>query len=182
MKHRKQLRKSSIKRARRRQAPRTAEDFFASPEEFQTDYENALRVISKMRTDGLSLKKAAQKEGVNPRTVTRLGGRALRKRSNRSYAVSQRDTLLRVINVITAKGKREVTIRDSRKATTIAKHSSAVHKYLQTGDASDLKTFRRRHITDAHGNRIELLTDLTTLDRLGFANELSFESLYARVA
>src|SRR5947209_8095304 len=77
--------------------PKSAEAFFALPEEFQTDWEDMLRVIKRMRTEGVSLRKAASAEEVNPRMVTRLGGRALRKGSNRSYSVTRRDSLLRVM-------------------------------------------------------------------------------------
>lgn len=175
----------SRKRKRRSpslRAPRTAEDFFAQPEEFQTDWEDMLRVVKRMRTERLSLKKAAKQEGVNPRTVSRLGGRALKRRSNRSYAVTKHDSLLRVMNVFTVDGKREVAVRDSRQASTLARYSAAVHKYLQTGDSTNVTKFRKTRVKDASGEQIELLTDLRTLDRLGSAGELSFESLYARTA
>lgn len=60
MKGRKQQRKRKLKHFR---PPRTADEFFALPEEFQTDYKGALRVISKMRSERLSLKKAAHDMG-----------------------------------------------------------------------------------------------------------------------
>ena len=51
----------------------------------------------------------------------------------------------------------------------------------ETGDASRLKRFKGKYITDVGGKRFRYLTDLKELDRLGNAGVLSFESLYARV-
>lgn len=162
--------------------PRTAEEFFTQPEEFRTDWEDMLRVLKRMRTERLSLKRAATEEDVNPRTVTRLGRQAIRKRANRSYAVTKRDSLLRVMVIPTSEGMREVSLRDSRHASLVARYSDAVQKYFRTGDASGLKKFKSRFVMDASGAKVFLLTDLADLDRLGSAGVLSFESLYARTA
>ena len=115
-------RKAKRPRTPKRRSPRTADEFFALPEQFQSDWDDTLRVISKMRTDGLSLKKAAKQEGVNPRTVTQLGRQALRKRKNRSYSVTERDSLLRVMNVITPEGPIEVGIRSSKDARLLGSY------------------------------------------------------------
>jgi anti-anti-sigma regulatory factor len=64
----------------------------------------------------------------------------------------------------------------------IGKYWNAVDRYRDTGDASALREFRGKHIIDANGKRIRLLTDLGELDRLGSAGLLSFETLYARAA
>jgi hypothetical protein len=153
------------------------------PEEFQTDWEDMLRVVKRMRAERLSLKKAAKQEGVNPRTVTRLGGRALKRRSNRSYAVTQRDKLLRIMRVPTSQGLREVSLRNSKYASTLGEYWEAVHKYLSgRGNASELEKFRRRRIKDASGQDVELITNVHELQRLASAGVLSFESLYARAA
>lgn len=164
--------------------PRTADEFFALPDELQTDYEDMVGVITRMRSDRLSLKKASKQEGVDPRLIVPFGRktRVLRRRSNGSYAVSHRDSLLRVLNVFTPTGKRQVAVRDSRQASLIGKHSAAVQRYLQTGDSSGLAGFRRKRIKNASGEPISLATDISVLDRLGSAGELSYESLYARTA
>ena len=78
------------------------------------------------------------------------------------------------------KGPVEVATRDFREASKAGKHSSAVQRYLETGDDSALRRFRGKYIIDAQGNRVALLTDTDELDELGSAGELSFESLYAR--
>jgi hypothetical protein len=135
-----------------------------------------------MRTDGLSLKKAAKETGVNPRTVTSWSGRTIKKGKNGRYSVSKRDSLLRVVQVPALHGSREISLRDSRYASTIGKYHDAVQKYLRTGDSSQIEKFRGKRLKDANGEAIVLITDLAELNRLGSAGVLSFESLYARAA
>lgn len=175
------------KRSRRRPAtiarlaPRTAEQYFAKSERFQDRWNRVTHVISRMRADDVSLKSASREFRVDPRTVVRLGGSALRKRASGRYEARSSDRLLRVLVVLTPQGKREIALRDSRQASQVAEHWNAVHRYLEKGDASALQKFHGKHITDASGAQVPLLTDLDELDRLGNAGVLSFESLYARV-
>jgi len=82
--------------------------------------------------------------------------------------------------VVSNEGQMEVATNDFREASIAGKHSAAVQRYLETGDDSALRRLPRKYITDAQGQRVELLTDLDKLDRLGSAGELSFESLYKR--
>jgi hypothetical protein len=89
--------------------------------------------------------------------------------------------LVRVVIVVSeTKGPVEVATRDSREASKAGQHSSAVQRYLETGDDSALRRLQGQRIIDAQGNGVALLTDTDELDRLGSAGELSFESLYAR--
>jgi len=138
--------------------------------------------ISRMRADRVSLREASREFGLDPRVVKRLGNSALRKRVNGQYVAKRSDKLLRILAIPTADGVREIAIRDSRQATSLGKYWVAVQKYLQTGDASALKKFRRTRITDVSRRRVPLIIDQTELDRLGSAGVLSFESLYAKVA
>jgi hypothetical protein len=133
-----------------------------------------------MRADGISLRRAARAFGLNPGVVLRLAGPALRKRSNGRYAAKASDRLLRVLAIPTKQGPGEIALRDSRQATLLAEYWIAVHAYLQTGDASSIKKFRGKRITDATGKRVRLVTDLDELDRLGSAGVLSFESIYPK--
>jgi hypothetical protein len=135
-----------------------------------------------MRRDSVSLQQASREYGIDPRTMIRLGGSALRKAANGRYAAKPIDRLLTVLRVLTRVGLREVAIRDSRLASLVAEHANAVQKYLQTGDDSALRKLKRRSITDARGKRVRLLMDLEEIDRLGSAGVLSFEYLYARSA
>lgn len=135
-----------------------------------------------MRSDRVSLRKAAREYDLDPRIVARMARPALRKRANGQYAAKPTDKLLRILAVPAREGVREVAIRDSRQATRLGEYWAAVHKYLATGDASDLEKFRRKRIVDASRKRIKLLTNLEELDLLASAGVLSFESLYAEVA
>lgn len=161
-------------------APRTAKQFSAKSEGFQDRWTRVTHVISKMRADGVSLRQASREFGIDPRTVIRLGRPALRKGPNGRYKAKASDRLLRVLVIPTREGLREIAVRHSRQASQVAEYSNAVQRYLQTGDDSALRKFRRKRITDAKGARVSLLTDLNELDRLGSAGVLSFESLYAK--
>jgi len=188
MKRRKHLkrRKTTGKRPANRQArnkdlaPRTAKQYFAKSVEFRDKWTRVTHVISRMRTDGISLKRASREFGLSTSTVIRLAKPALRKRKGR-YAAKPTDKLLRLLVIPTRKGLLEIAMRDSRQASRVGEYWAAVQKYLRTGDASAIEEFRRRGITDASRKRISLLTNLEELDRLASAGVLSFESLYAGV-
>lgn len=163
-------------------APRTADELFAKPKRSREAWIRTTQVVTRVRTKHESLQKASREEGIDPRTVIRLAGSALRKRPNGRYAAKASDRLLRVLVIPTSTGSDEIAVRDSRQATQLAEYWIAVHRYLQTGDASSIKKFRGKSITDANGKRIRLVTDLEELDRLGSAGAFSFESLYARAS
>ncbi len=173
-------RRSSRPARNRPVAPRTSEQYFARSERFQDRWSRVTHVIAMMRARGVSLRQASREFGIDPRTVVRLGGSALRKRASGRYAAKASDRLLRVLVVPTREGLREIAVRDSRQASQVAEYWNAVHRYLETGDDSALRKFRRKRITDANGVRVPLLTDLDELDRLGSAGVLSFESLSAK--
>lgn len=166
--------------ARKRHGPRTAKQFFRKPQEFQETWTAVTHVISKMRSDRASLRKASREFELDPRVVSRLGKSALRKRKNGQYVAKRKDTLLRILAIPTADGVREIAVRDSRQATILGKYWAAIQKYLQTGEDSALKKIRRKRITDASGKKIPLVLDTAVLDQLGSAGVLSFESLYAK--
>jgi hypothetical protein len=145
-------------------------------------WDRVLAVVSTMRSEKTSLQNAAQEQSISPRTVKRWAGSALQKRSNGKWVAKKNDTLLRLLTIPGPDGKREIGVRGSRKATQLAEYSNAVHRYLETGDASKLAKFRGKYIRAANGEKIAFITDRTTLNRLGSAGVLSFESLYSRSA
>jgi hypothetical protein len=163
-------------------APRTATQYDSKPERFKNLWERVVGVISKMRSEKTSLQKASREAGISPHTVVRWGGTALQKRSNGRYSAKSNDRLLRVLMVPTPEGKREIAVRGSRQATLLAEYWNAVHRYLETGDASRLAKFKGKYIKDASGAQVLLPTDRAELNRLGSAGVLSFESLYSRSA
>jgi len=160
----------------------TPERFFKQPRRFQDTWNRVVHTISKMRADHISLHQAAREFGVHPKEVVRLGGSALRRTPSGRYAAKTKDNLLRVLSLPDKRGLREMAFDDSREASVVGKYWDAVGLYLQTGDASRLREFRRKSVWDANGRRFDLLTDLDELDRLGSAGVLSFESIYARSA
>jgi hypothetical protein len=160
--------------------PRTDEEFFLRTDEYQTDWEDMLRVLKRMRADDLSLRKASTHEGVDPRKVRRLGRQALKKRKNRSLYATRKDSLLRVMRVLTPAGQQDVAIRDSQQASRLGEYWASIQTYGQTGRSSGLKRFAGKQIKDISGVSYPLITDLGQLKRLGSAGVLSFEQLYVR--
>jgi hypothetical protein len=168
-----------VKSRRKATRPRTSKEYFTLPEIQKDRWEGATHVIAKMRSEGVSLTKAAREYGLTPKAVLARAGSALRKTKSGRYVARPSDKLLRVLVL---PGQNEVAVRDSVTASKIAEYSDAVQRYLRTGDSSRLRKFRRLKLLDETGKRIKLLTDLAELQRLGSAGVLSFESLYARAA
>ena len=173
-------RKPRLRAKTRQLAPQTADQFFAMAKRSQDRWTHATNVVTKMRTNKASLRKASREFGISPQTVRRLVGAAIRKQRNGRYIARPKDRLLRVLVIPTSGGLREIALRDSRQATLLADYWTAVHIYLQTGDASALQKFQGKRIVDANGKRVRLLTDVAALDRLGNAGVLSFETIYAK--
>jgi hypothetical protein len=164
-----------FKRAAKR--PATLREYNALSPAGREDWNSVAHVISRMR-DRVSLSKASKEFGIASSTVIALGGSALRKKNGR-YVATKTDRLLRVISVLTAKGRKETATRDSRQASLIGGYWAAVQRYLQTGDDSGLLKFNKTRVVDASGKRHRLLTDLNQLVRQASAGVLSFESMYA---
>jgi hypothetical protein len=148
--------------------------------EGQDTWQRVIDVVAAMRADDQSLQQAARDAGISPATVLRLAGSAIRKRSGGRYVAAPSDSLLRVVVIPTADGLTEVSLRNSKDATAVAEYLNAVHRYLSKGDASALASFRSVSIRSVEGERLTFVTDPATLDRLGSAGVLSFESIYAR--
>jgi hypothetical protein len=130
--------------------------------------------------DGVSLRRAAAEYGIDPRTVERYAGSALRRRKNGRYAAKASDTLLRRLVVPVHGGQVEVVVRGSKVASQIAKRSAAQREFLASGDDTEMRSLAEIPVLDAYGNEVPFLTDLDELERLGAAGVLSFESIYAR--
>ena len=137
------------------------------------------QVLTRMR-DGASLKQASREIGIDPRTVERVAGPALKQARSGRYVASGRDRLQREVRIPSADGLRDVTVRDSKAASLVGEYWNEVHAYLAKGDASGLARFAKLHVTDANGERVPLLVDRDALDELGNAGVLSFESIYSR--
>lgn len=174
--------RSSVRSAQSRVTPpRTLEEFFAMPPRDREIWNNIGQAVTEMRA-GASRRQAAQKFNLDPRMVRQRAPSALRKLSNGRWVAKPNDRLLRVLVIASRKGLHEIGVRDSRQASLLGKYWTAVERYRDTGDASALREFRGKHIIDATGKRVRLLTDRRALDRLGSAGVLSFETLYAKAA
>jgi hypothetical protein len=172
-----------MKRSRRPTAAtaRSLREFDALNFAEQERRRKALKALSLMRNEGLSRKRAAQSVGITPSAMQKIVEPALEKRGHR-YVASKGDRLVRFLVVPDARGgKREVAIRGSRQATLIAEYDNAVRRYVYTGDPSGLERFHGVTINSA-GEHVPLLTDLDRIDWLSHSHQLSFESIYARIA
>jgi hypothetical protein len=161
--------------------PVNLEEFLALSTRDQELWADIGQIVTDVR-EGKSLATASRDVGRNSQKVKRLAVKALRKLKNGRWGAKKTDRLLRVLQKITPQGRQQVGIRDSRQASILGKYWNAVERYRDTGDASGLREFKGKHVIDADGMRVPLLTDLRELDRQGSAGNLSFETLYARVA
>ena len=160
--------------------PRTVNELFSATKTFQDEWERAVHLVSSMRAEGTSFEAALSESGLTRTSALRLVKSAVRKTPNGRYVATRSDRLLRVLVVPSVTGLIEVVTRDSRDASSIAEYLNAVHVYLATGDADGLEAFRGARVQGIDGASIELITDPATLDWLGSAGVLSFESIYAR--
>jgi hypothetical protein len=169
---------ASGQRRRRPRLPKTLVQFDKLPRRSQLAIENVAHVVTRMR-EGVSLKSAAVEYGVDPRTVVKLGGSALRKTSGR-FAAKPSDTLFRPLVVPVQGGRIEVGVRGSRAASELSKRAIAQREFLATGDDTKLRKLRKSKVLDASGREVPFLTDEDELARQGDLGALSFESIYAR--
>ena len=169
---------------------RTAAQYNALPERSKDVYDRMIKVIGRMKKDtSLSLRQAtrpsvydpkAPDKAIDPRTVLRLGGSALKK-VNGQYVAKQRDNLLRMLPVPMRDDVEEIAVLGSAPASTLGQYWAALQKAIRPGgDPSALMKFQRRTIKDASGTQIPFLTDLRVLKDLARAGLLSFETIYRR--
>src|SRR5271154_5105732 len=140
-------------KSRRERVPTTARRYYSRSRKFQEIWDSVAHVISKMRSERVSLRKASKEFGIDPNMVLKLGRSALRKQRNGKFAAKKTDRLLRIMSVLTLKGRSEIAVRDSRQASLLGRYWAAVQKYLQTGDDTALRKFKGKKITDASGKR-----------------------------
>jgi hypothetical protein len=138
----------------------------------------ALEVLSRMRTEGLSMSKAARRAETSARSVVKYVGSALQKNTAGRYQAKASDRLTRIINFYTDGGPMEVTVKSSRVASEVSRHLTAVKQFLKTGDASGLAEFEGKAVKIG-GSTYPFVTDLDLLERLQDA--VSFEDLYANI-
>jgi hypothetical protein len=170
------------KRRARTIAPKRLQDFSSKPKVFQDEWVRMTHVVTRMRAGRVSLARASKEFGISSKKVSKLGSSAIRKGKNGKYVAKSRDTLLRILVVPASNGLIEIGVRDSRRATKVAKYWAAVQKYLETGNVIPLRAFEGAVIPIAGGGQFSLITDPVQLRVLGSAGVLSFETLYAKTA
>jgi hypothetical protein len=159
--------------ARRSGAVRTARQFVGLSGRQRAAYERTVEARRHMRA-GDSLTAAARRAGTSPRTVKRYAGSDLGKRGRR-WRIA-RDRAYRPMRVLTNTGV-EVVGASRRDASTVGRYWSAVGRYLQHGDDSEL---RKLHGVTVNGHELE--TDLDVIDELAARGELDFEDIYELAA
>lgn len=135
--------------------------------------QRALDALALSRREHVSLTKASRLTRTTPRTVLRYAGSGYRHEGRR-YIPRDFDRIPRELTVLTESGPRGVVARDSRTASAIAKHASAVGYYLETGDTSRLEALTRTTFL-VNGQPIRLPIDPDVLDRLAEGGELHYE-------
>jgi hypothetical protein len=142
--------------------------------------ERSLEALGLMRsTKGrLSLARAAREVGLkSPKTVIRYVGSALKKGPSGRYVAAPSDRFLRTLPFLSSERRIAITVRGSRKASQIGKYWAAVNRYADTGDATGLAKYEGKFITVGK-TKYPFVTDLKTLNSLGYKGELSFEDFY----
>lgn len=143
--------------------------------------ERALDALSHMRSDSLSLKRAAKIAHTTPQTIRKHVGKAVFRQANGRYAATISDRLIRHVLFPTKKGNIEIAVHGSRQASRVARYMAAIDRYLRTGDASALAEFKGQTIR-SRGKSHPFLSNSRAIDRLAQAGEVSFERLYPRRA
>lgn len=144
-------------------------DIIPRNEREQYARERALSVIALMRREKISLRIASQREGTSPKTVRKYAAPALKRTGTRGiYQATKFDRLQRDVNFLTPEGYRQVTVRDSRIASTIALYMNAVRNYLNDRRPSDLSKFVGKSF-EVKGERFTFITDPVVLNRLADA-------------
>ncbi len=125
-----------------------------------------------MRSEGMSLSRAAEFAGTTPRTVRRFAGPALVQRG-RHVEVAVSDRLYRRMTVLGPEGPVDVDVRGSGTASVIGSHFNAIARYLATGDPAVLAPYRAVVV-----DGVPLLTDPLLIEELAAQRELDIDDIY----
>jgi hypothetical protein len=139
----------------------------------------ALSVLARMRNRGESLSQAARFEHTTPRTVRKLLGKQLKRRSSGRYSATRSDTLRRDIYVLSSDGYVPVAVRSWKQTQLASEHLIAVGHFVGitpsrlAGDPQLLKPFVGKRV-----GGVELLTDPVRLHELAHAGLIKLDSFY----
>jgi hypothetical protein len=131
---------------------------------------------------GESLSAACRAEHIKPDTFLRYVGSAVRHdKPGGRFRVTKNDALTRDLQVPTADGLVQISVKGIKAAREFSAHANAIAHFNRTGDASRLKRFKGRTFKSG-GRRFEYLTDPDKLMELAEADALRLDSLYASVS
>ena len=138
----------------------------------------SLEVLRKMRS-GDSLTSSSKEIGLSLSSSKSNLGRSIFKRSMR-WKARKSDSIQRAMQIYEKGRVRSVIIRNSKDSSLIGEYYNAVRKYLETGDASYLKKFRRKTIIDSKGKKHKLETNPKKIREIEEAKESSeFFDIYS---
>ena len=148
----------------------------------QQDTRNrALHALALMRR-GESLSAACKAEHIKPETFRRYVGGAVRHdKPGGRFRVAKADALRRELQVPTADGPVQVSVRGIKKAREFSEHLNAIAHFNRTGDMSRLEKFKGRTFT-SNRRRHAFLTDRAKLLELAEADALRLDDLYTTVS
>jgi hypothetical protein len=136
----------------------------------------AFDALHSMRTERLSLTRAARRAGTTPNNVRRHVGPALDYEHGR-YRARSGDRLPAAMTVIGPQGPVEVVVTGSRNRSLVARHRAAINHFAATGDPS-----RLRHFAGMTVSGVELESDPDLIQEWGELGLLDIDDLYALAA
>lgn len=129
-----------------------------------------------MRSDRVSLRRAAKQAGTTANNVRRHVGPALDFERGR-YRAKRGDRLPAMMTVIGPQGPVEVVVVGSRNRSLVARHRAAINHFAATGDPSRLRHFEGLTVAG-----VELETDPELIQEWGEIGLLDIDDLYAVAA
>lgn len=79
------------------------------------------------------------------------------------------------VTILTPEGAMIVVIPRRSERSKVARHLNAIRRYLELGDFLPLLAMAALFVETADHGRVELVTDLATIDRLAIGGEVWFE-------
>lgn len=140
---------------------------------------SALKVLSNMRNNGLSLTTACKEAHTTKETVLKSIKSAFKKERGK-WIPKQIDHISRSISIYETCKQVYVTVNDSQIASLLGAYNNAVMQYLTYGNATlIMNDIFKKPFVDENNVTHTLDTDLTCLDQLQANNETEFYEIYA---
>ena len=167
-----QQRSRSRKRVPGRRTQRRTGDQTPTDARQRDTSRRALRALRHMRA-GASLSAATRLEHIKPSTFMRYAGSTVQQdRPGGRYRARPTDRLSRELEVPSTQGLVRVSAKGIKQAREFSRFSNAVGHFNRTGDDSKLRPFREKTFVDVNGQRVEFVTDPSTLLVLAAADLL----------